>query len=241
MAGTFELNFYDLFEIDTTPDGASRTWKRLGKGISGFTPNLNENKDQTAYLDGNGWGSSDVIGKQLTFDATGHRVVGDDAQDYIASKYMALGDDLKTNFRAYDSRGVCKSGACTINNIVIGGGDAQGKKEFSFSIDINGQPTMTSATAAPALTATVAAGSVVGATKFTATAGAGNTLAYKLSAATQTAYADGYPGLLTSYTSGSDIMATIGQYLGMYELNAYGRVVKFAVEQLEAADINPGT
>jgi len=236
MSATFELNHYDLFEIDITPEGSSRTWKRLGKGISGFTPNLNENKDQTAYLDGNGWGSSEVIGKQLTFDATGHRVVGDDAQDYIASKYMALGDDLKTNFRAYDSRGVCKSGACTINNIVIGGGDAQGKKEFSFSIDINGQPTMTSASAAPALSATIAPGSVAGTTKFTATAGAGNTLAYKLSASTQGAYENGYPGMLTAYTSGDNISASVGQYLGMYELNAYGRVVKFAVEALDAAD-----
>ena len=236
MAGTFELNFYDLFEIDITPEGASRTWKRLGKGISGFTPNLNENKDQTPYLDGNGWGSSDVIGKQLTFDATGHRVIGDDAQDYIASKYMALGDDLKTNFRAYDSRGVCKSGSCTINNIVVGGGDAQGKKEFSFSIDINGQPAMTAVTAAATLAATITAGSVAGTTKFTANAGAGNTLAYKLTAATQTAYQDGYPGLLTAYTSGDNISASVGQYLGMYELNAYGRVVKFAVEALDSAD-----
>jgi len=236
MATRFELNFYDLFEIDITPEGAARTWKRLGKGISGFAPNLNENKDQTPYLDGNGWGSSDVIGKQLTFDATGHRVTGDDAQDYIASKYMALGDDLKTNFRAYDSVGVCKSGACTINNIVIGGGDAQGKKEFSFSIDINGEPAMTAVTAAPALTATIAPGSVAGTTNFTATPGAGNTLAYKLSAATQVSYGNGYPGMLTAYTSAANISAAVGQYLGMYELNAYGRVVKFAVEVLDAAD-----
>ena len=48
----------------------------------------------------------------------------------------------------------------------------------------------------------------------------GNTLAYKLTAATQTAYANGYPGLLTAYTTGADIPATAGQYLGMYELDA---------------------
>jgi len=237
MSGTFELNFYDLFEIDTTPDGGSRTWARLGRGISGFTPNLNENKDQTAYLDGNGWGSSDVIGKQLTYDATGHRVVGDTAQDYIAGKYLALGDDLKTNFRAFNSRGATRSGVCTINNIVIGGGDAQGKKEFSFSIDINGQPASTDATAAAALTATVAVGSATGTTKFTATPGAGNTLAYKLTAASVTVYQDGYPGLLTAYTSGADIPAAVNQYLGAYELNSYGRVVKYYQKQLVSGDI----
>ena len=95
---------------------------------------------------------------------------------------------------------------------------------------------MTEATAAASLNASIGAGSVAGTTKFTASAGAGNTLAYKLTAATQTAYQDGYPGLLTAYTSGDNITASVGQYLGMYELNAYGRVVKFAVEALEAGD-----
>jgi len=241
MAGTFEMNFNYLFQIDTTPEGATRTWARLARGISSITPNNNENKDQTAYLDGNGWASSDVIGKQRTYDVVGHRVVGDIAQDYIASKELALGDDCKTNFQAFDSRGRKISGSVTINSVVIGGGDAQGKVDFACSLDLNGEPTLVVEAAAPALTATVAAAVTVGCTKFTATADQGNTLAYKLTSATQTAYANGYPGLLTAYTSGADIPATAGQYLGMYELDANKRVVKFSVEKLEAEDIKAAT
>ena len=242
MAGTFEMNFYYLFQIDTTPEGAARTWVRLARGISSITPNNNENKDQTAYLDGNGWASSDVIGKQRTYDVVGHRVVGDVAQDYIASKELALGDDCKTNFQAFDSRGRKISGAVTINAVVIGGGDAQGKVDFACSLDLNGEPELVVESAAAALTATVAAAVVtVGCTTFTATAEEGNTHAYKLTAATQTAYANGYPGLLTAYTTGADIPATAGQYLGMYELDKNKRVVKFAVELLEAADIKAAT
>jgi len=241
MAGTFEMNFNYLFQIDTTPEGATRTWARLARGISSITPNNNENKDQTAYLDGNGWASSDVIGKQRTYDVVGHRVVGDIAQDYIASKELALGDDCKTNFQAFDSRGRKISGSVTINSVVIGGGDAQGKVDFACSLDLNGEPTLVVEAAAPALTATVAAAVTVGCTKFTATADQGNTLAYKLTSATQTAYANGYPGLLTAYTSGDDIPATAGQYLGMYELDANKRVVKFAVAKLEVKDIKAAT
>ena len=232
----FELNFQDLFEIDITPEGATRTWKRLGKGISSFTPSLNDNVDQTPYLDGNGYGSTDVIGKQLVYTAAGHRVVGDPAQDYIDGMLYALGDDLKTNFRAYNSAGKSVTGACTIANIVIGGGDAQGKKELAFEVHINGEPIDTAPAAAAALTATVAAGTGAGNTSFTATAGAGNSLAFKLSSVALTANADSYPGNISAYTSGGNIAAAVGQYLNMYELNAYGRVVKFATALLDSGD-----
>lgn len=232
----FELNFQDLFEIDTTPEGASRTWKRLGKGISSFVPATNDNVDQTAYLDGNGFGSSDVIGKQLTYAATGHRVIGDLAQDYIAAKKLALGDDLKTNFRAYDSAGNMVMGPCTLTNIVVGGGDANGKKSFTFEVHINGEPSDTTGAAAGALTSVVAPGSAAGTTKFTATAGAGNSLAYKLTSAALAPNADSYPGDLVSYTSAANINAAVGQYLNMFELNAYGRVVLFATALLDSGD-----
>jgi len=238
MAGTFEMNFCYLFQIDTTPEGATRTWARLARGISSITPNNNENKDQTAYLDGNGWASSDVIGKQRTYDVVGHRVVGDPAQDYIASKELALGDDCKTNFQAFDSRGRKISGSVTINAVVIGGGDAQGKVDFACSLDLNGEPALVVEAAADALNAVVAAATTtVGCTTFTATAAQGNTLAYKLTSATQTAYANGYPGLLTAYTNGADIPATAGQHLGMYELDANKRVVKFLEKVLKDTDI----
>jgi hypothetical protein len=42
---------------------------------------------------------------------------------------------------------------------------------------------------------------------------------------------------VTNYTSGEDIPAVAGQYLNMYELDAYNHLVKFASAQLQAADI----
>lgn len=92
--------------------------------------------------------------------------------------------------------------------------------------------------AVQALTSTVAQGAASGATKFTATAASGNTLAYVKQAGAITAPAqnDVLTGG-TAYVSGSDIAASATEYLGMYEIDAVGHVVKYAVKQLAAGDI----
>jgi hypothetical protein len=92
--------------------------------------------------------------------------------------------------------------------------------------------------AAPALTATVAAGVATGSTKFTATPGAGNTLAYLLQAGeiTDPKFND-IPTGLTAYTSGADIAVVATNHLGMYELDAAGHVVKFAEHTIVSGDI----
>lgn len=91
----------------------------------------------------------------------------------------------------------------------------------------------------PALTATVAAGTGTGNTKFTATPATGNTLAYLLQAGeiTDPKYND-IPTGLTAYTSGADIAAAATNHLGMYELDATGHVVKFLEATLASGDIS---
>lgn len=93
--------------------------------------------------------------------------------------------------------------------------------------------------AAPTLTATVAAGAATGNTKFTATAATGNVLKYSLTADSITAPKfNSIPSGLTAYVSGADITATVGQKLNMYELDANGRVMKYATHTLVKANVN---
>jgi hypothetical protein len=236
--GVFSLNFQELYELDVTPQGASRTWVRLGAGISSADPSNNENIDQSAYIVDDGYGSSEVIGAQKTISFSGHRVVGDSAQDYIANIQYSLGNLRKTNFRFYDAGGNYLLGACTIANIDIGGGDAAAKTEIAFEIHFNGKPAYTPKSIAPALTATIAAGSVIGTTKATATAGVGNTLRYNLTGASVgSQYANQYVDGGITYTSGADIVATAGQFLQVYEVSPFGRLVKFIEVELAAGDI----
>ncbi|MEA5031980.1 MAG: hypothetical protein VB025_07500 [Sphaerochaeta sp.] len=99
--------------------------------------------------------------------------------------------------------------------------------------------------AAPALTATVAKGTGTGNTKFTATAGTGNTLAYILGAATAgVKYNDllsKYATAVEPYTSAADIAAAEGQYLTMLKVNALGRIIEAKEVVLASGDISTGT
>lgn len=238
MAKIFEQNFQRLYEIDITPNGASPTWARLGAGLTGADPSNNEEIDQTKYLDGDGYAESEVIGAQFTLAFSGHRVIGDAAQDFIASLEHELGNNRKTTFRTYDKFGNLKQGDCTIANVDFGGGDAGAKVDIAFEIHVAGKPSVTPKAAAAALTATVAAGSATGTTKFTATPGSGNVLKYKLLSSTQgTVYGNSYAENVIAYTSGANIVASSGQFLCMYELNAYGRVVKYLEDELTSGDI----
>lgn len=238
MSNNFELNFEELHEIDVTPTGSPATYARLGAGISSAVPSNNDNVDQSTYLDGDGYASSEVIGAQKTVAFTGHRVTGDAAQDFIDSIQEELGEGRKTNYRFTDSVGNQISGPCTIANVVIGGGEAAAKKEITFEVHLNGKPTRTPKSIAPALTITVAAGVAIGTTSFTATPTVGNSLRYKLSSVSAgTVYANQYLSGTIAYTSGSDIIASVGQKLQCFEVNPYGRVVKFVEHTLITADI----
>jgi len=238
MPKIFELNYQSLYEINTTPESGTATWSRIGAGITSADPSNNESKDQTNYLDGDGYAESEIIGAQFTLAFSGHRVHGDAAQDWIASIEHELGDNRKTQFRYTDMKGNQKTGNCTVVDIDFGGGDAASKKEISFGIDVNGKPTVTPATAATALEATVAPGTVLGTTSFKATAGSGNSLAYKLKSATQgTVYGGSYAENYIAYTSEANIAATAGQFLCMYELSPYKHVVKYYEVKLATTDI----
>lgn len=232
------LNYQNLIEIDITPKAATRTWKPLAAGISSFDYSFNESVDQQTFMNDAGFASSFVEGKQLTFSFSGIRITGDAAQDFVASKEAELGDECLTNIRITAADGSKKSGQCTLTGIVANGGDAGASSAFSFEAHVNGRPDLTPISPAPALTATIEAGTEIGTTKATATAGVGNSLVYKLEAQTAGGVrlgqvVSGY----FAYTSGDDIIASVDQYLQLYELDATKRVVLFSETKLAAGDI----
>lgn len=231
------LGYQDLFELDTNPSGTA-SYARLGAGLESGNPSLNEDIQQKGFLDGNGGKSTRSTGFQLIYAFSGERRPGDTAQDFIFSRMLEMGDGRLTNFRATKASGDVYSGACSIANIQPPGGDANSPQACGFEIHFNGKPTFTAKAAATALTVTIAASAVTsGCTKATATPGAGNSLAYKLSSAAFTVYGRQYAEGVIPYTSGADIPAVAGQYLTVYELDAYMHVVKSAQQVLASGDI----
>lgn len=234
----FILNYENLYLIDITPE-TTATYARLAAGLSSADPENNEELDQTKYLDGDGHGSTSVIGMQRTVAFSGHRDANDAAQNYIFSKEFELGNERCTTFRQIDKYGNIVEKSCTIATLNPGGGDAGAKSEIGFEIHLNGKPVKTPKQGATALSITVAAGSVVGSTKFTATPTGTNTLAYSLTAVEVTGiYLYQAVSGLTTYTSGDDIPSvTAGQWINAYELDEFGRVAKFVSYEIQAGDI----
>ncbi|MCB5223063.1 phage tail tube protein [Lactiplantibacillus pentosus] len=145
----FTMNVKNKFEIDVAgnqdPAGdlTKANWARLAAGISGVTPAANETDDNTAYFDGDGFTDTDVTGKRITIAFTGHRVVGDVAQDFVASKFLSIGQNLKTLGRWTDTNGNVVVSSVTLTAIVPMGGNANAKQTFSFTMSFNGKPIMT--------------------------------------------------------------------------------------------------
>jgi hypothetical protein len=136
-----------LFEINITPEAGEgmETWSRLAKGFNSFEVSTNEETDQTYYLDGDGFGTTTVMGAQLTITFSGHRYYGDPAQDWIFSKVMEIGTERETQFRWTLPTGEVFEGPCTLAEISGPSGDANSKGEVSVDIHINGKPTYTPA------------------------------------------------------------------------------------------------
>ena len=230
------LGYQELLEIDNNY-GGTPNWIAVAKGVKSRVPSPNEVVDQAQYMDGEGNGESMVTGGQTTISVGFDRFVGEPYQDYVLNLIEKYGSNRDTQARYSLADGNQKSGLCTIANIVPPSGDPAGKQEGSFEIHFNGPRTLTPAGTAPALTATVAAGSVSKSTKFTATAGEGNTLGYRLeNGATTAPNANSFVSVI-AYTSAANITATAGKYLNMYELDARGRVVKYLAQVLASGDI----
>lgn len=143
----FSLQFNNKFSLNTTPGGAEETMSRIAAGITGAEPGNNEEIDQTAYLDGEGFAESEVTGGQLILSISGHRKYDDPAQNFIFSKMFEFGKSRKTNFEWETPSGELIEGDITIANIEGPSGDANQKGEISFEIHFNGKPTYTAAPA----------------------------------------------------------------------------------------------
>ena len=243
----YQKNFEKLFLINTTPTETNPTLVRLANGIDTFEETNNETKETKMYYNNEGYGTTISTNKSMTWTASGDRIKGDPAQDFIVGLYYKLGGELETTYESYDSEGNKISGACSITDIIKFGGGAGEISPFGATINGNGKPTITYATAAVdfATTTVFAAGVTTGTTKATIIKAASPsieadlTLYYTLGAAAVTKNTHQYvdTNTLTAYTSGADIAATKDQHLTIYGVDEYKRVQRFVSHKVSESEI----
>lgn len=130
--------------IDTT-GGTSLTdltdakFSRLGAGFTGMTFNGNETTINNTYLDDEGFGSTDVVGKRFSFAFTGVKMANDPAQEYVIGLQNKLGTDLETRFLVVDPYGNQMIGVAVISALVPNGGNANAGATLTFTVNIQGK------------------------------------------------------------------------------------------------------
>ena len=137
-------NSIEIGTSATTATPPVWTYSPLCAGIEGMTFNSNEQMQQFFFLCGEGFASNETTGAAPELQITGRRIVGDAAQDFIASKQFALGTDRNSSIKI-TAEGKVITCDCTIGDVVTFGGETLDVNAFSCTIRFNGKPTVTAA------------------------------------------------------------------------------------------------
>lgn len=139
---TPEMNYETEAFINTATGSVSNpTWSSLGELTKNMAQSLNEVLDQATYYADKGWGSTEVVGAQLTLTLTGSVKKGDAACDYLLSDEVlyGLGSARKTHLKLQKGEKVI-IWPVTIANITPSYGDAGAVNALTVTIHGNGRP-----------------------------------------------------------------------------------------------------
>jgi len=129
-------------EIGTSKTGDTWTYSPLCAGITEMTFTPNEQIQQYFFLCGEGFAHNETTGGAPEITVNGRRIVGDAAQDYIASKQFSLGSDRITSVKITAEGNVITCDA-VIANVTSFGGQTLDVNAFGCTLRLNGKPTIT--------------------------------------------------------------------------------------------------
>ena len=139
---TPELNYETEAFLNIAEAGSpSPEWAPLGNLTTNMAQSLNEVLHQATYYADKGWGSTEVIGAQLTLTLTGAVKPGDKACDYILSDKVMfeLGNARKSHLKLQKGKKVI-IWPVTLANITPAYGDAGAVNALTVTIHGNGRP-----------------------------------------------------------------------------------------------------
>jgi len=135
-------NWVNEVHIGTAESSGTWSYSKLCKGIESMEFNENEQNQQYFFLCGQGFAHNEVTGSAPELVISGRRIVGDEAQDYIAGKQFALGTDRNTSVKIVAEGKIITCDA-TIGAITSFGGATLDVNAFGCTIRFNGKPTVT--------------------------------------------------------------------------------------------------
>lgn len=138
---TPEINYETEAFINISPDAEAAQWASLAALTTNMAQALNEVLYQATYYADKGWGSTEVVGAQLTLTLTGAVKPGDEACDYIMSDKVMfeLGNARKSHLKLQKGKKAI-IWPVTLANITPAYGDAGAINALTVTIHGNGRP-----------------------------------------------------------------------------------------------------
>lgn len=110
-----------------------------------FSLSMDNNVEEWTPMTTEGWIRRMQTGKGFSISISGKRNVGDEGNDYIASKLFATGQDVESKFEWEFADGTKVSFDCIISVSNAGTGDSTNVAPLEFEVMSNGKPTVTPA------------------------------------------------------------------------------------------------
>lgn len=138
---TPEINYETEAFINTAPGEEVPVWASLAALTKNMAQSLNEVLYQASYYKDKGWGSTDVVGGQLTLTLSGDCKPGDPAYAYITSDDVMykFGEARKTHIKLQRGTDVI-IWPVTLANITKGYRDSTATNALTVTIHGNGMP-----------------------------------------------------------------------------------------------------
>ncbi|MBQ9314958.1 MAG: hypothetical protein IJ220_08250 [Clostridia bacterium] len=137
--------FNNVFKIGTAGRSSAAADMKTIADCETFSLSMDNNVEEWTPMTTEGWIRRMQTGKGFSISISGKRNVGDDGNDYVASKLFATGQDVETVFEWEFADGTKVSFNCIISVSNAGTGDSTNVAPLEFEVMSDGAPTITPA------------------------------------------------------------------------------------------------
>ena len=137
--------FDNMFKIGTKGRTSTAEDMKTIADCETFSLSMDNNVEEWTPMTTEGWIRRMQTGKGFSISVSGKRNVGDDGNDYVASKLFSTGQAVETKFEWEFADGTIISFDCIISVSNAGTGDSTNVAGLEFEVMSDGKPTVTPA------------------------------------------------------------------------------------------------
>ena len=134
--------FNNIFKIGTKGRTSTAEDMKTIADCETFSLSMDNNVEEWTPMTTEGWIRRMQTGKGFSISISGKRNVGDDGNDYVASKLFATGQAVETKFEWEFADGTTVSFNCIISVSNAGTGDSTNVAPLEFEVMSDGAPTV---------------------------------------------------------------------------------------------------